>query len=513
MTFTYRLALLGLILGTFAWRIQGLTIQSLWRDEIDAIYFALRNISVTAGMFMEMAQNGPLYFLSLRPWFALVGASEFALRYTSVFASTLAIPLTWLLARRLLEQDHNRTAYLPLLAALFMTINPYQLWYGQEGKMYALITTLALLAHWLWLQGITRGGWRPWLGYLIVVSCAVYSHLLMVIIIPLHILWFLLAWPQSRRHWLGYGAAMAGLTLPYLPLLAWQWPMLMAIEPKTPFAFVPFSQMIETLAMIHSYGLLPPAPWLQLTPILFLALAGILLGGGAIQNDNPAPFALSAWRRHALLVSWLVAPILTIYILSLRQPVYVDRYIIWIAPAFILLITLGLRVVYLNAGLLAKPLTVLLLLYVIGFWGYAGWQEKQMTLKYDLRSGVTYIDEHRARDTLLILQIPHQEHAFRYYTGDDRFTLFVGGDERLGNWAGGLWTNTGQPDEEARTIVDQQMRTLTANTTDLWLMSSEVEMWDARHLMREWLDAHSTIIDQAEFHGVQVRHYRLTGLE
>ena len=44
-----------------------------------------------------------------------------------------------------------------------MTFNPYQVWYGQEGKMYATITCLMLLATYFWLRGITAGesgrGW------------------------------------------------------------------------------------------------------------------------------------------------------------------------------------------------------------------------------------------------------------------------------------------------------------------------------------------------------------------
>ena len=406
--------------------------------------------------------------------------------------------------------------------------------------MYALITALALLAHWFWLKGISKGGWHLWFGYFVTVSCAMYSHLLMIMIIPLHMLWFLLAWPQSKPHWRGYGCALAGLTLPYLPLLAWQWPMLLASEPKTGFHFVPFSEMIESLARSHNYGLLPPGPWLQLLPMLFLALVGLLLGGGAITDIRekaprvapptesmpataadpvattaartqwwqPLP-ALGPWRRQALLLCWLLFPVAMIYVLSLRQPVYTDRYVIWIAPALMILMVLGMRTVLDNAGPLARPLVLLLFLYTIGFWGYAGWQEKTTTIKYDLRGGVTYIAERRDPSTLLILQIPHLQWAWQYYTSDFSFHLFADGPARLGHWAEGLWTNGGQSDAEAAAAVDTQMRTMTSNSTELWLLSSEVEMWDARHLMRAWLDTHGTLVEEAEFHGVQARHYQL----
>ena len=53
------------------------------------------------------------------------------------------------------------------------------------------------------------------------------------------------------------------------------------------------------------------------------------------------------------------------------------------------------------------------------------------------------------------------------------------------------------------------MQQITAGAKDLWIMRSEVEMWDARHLMDEWLDQHGKVIDQAEFLGAQVKHYQM----
>ena len=94
---------MALALVAFAWRVQGLTWQSLWRDEVDAILFATRHLPETLMMFVQPGQNGPLYFVSLRPWFDLVGTSEFALRYPSAMAGTLSVLITWQVARRLLR--------------------------------------------------------------------------------------------------------------------------------------------------------------------------------------------------------------------------------------------------------------------------------------------------------------------------------------------------------------------------------------------------------------------------
>ena len=526
-----RFGLLALTLVAFAWRVQGLTWQSLWRDEVDAVYFATRDLTETLMMFVQAGQNGPLYFVTLRPWFTWVGTSEFALRLPSAMAGTLAVLVTWQVARRLLPllpfvAEHripvdgegaptpSVTPVIAWLAALLMAVNPYQLWYAQEGKMYTVITLLVLLATWWWLEGITRGGWRPWLAYWVTVSLAMYTHLLLILLFPVHFVWFWLAWPQSRLHWRGYALALGGLTLPYLPMVWWQWALLTSGIKRTGFTFTPPLEMARTLLYNHSRGFMPPEDLVWLIPIFFLGAAGLALGLGEIaakEDELHAPYSLplAAWRRWALLLSWVVLPVVGIYVLSLRQPIFTDRYVIWIAPAVMMLVALGLVVVRRYAWILGRVVAAGLLVYVVGFWLYAGWQQKSESTKYDLRAGVSYVAERRTPGSLLILQIPHMEWAYRYYTSDFGPRPFDGSEARLSPWVGGLWTNQGWPDEAAQQEVARQMIVQTAGYADVWVFRSEVEMWDARHLMDEWLDLHGELVEQAAFHGVQVRHYRL----
>lgn len=552
---TIRWLVLLVTLAGFAWRVHGLAQQSLWRDEVDAVYFALRPLDDTLSMFRLPAQNGPLYFLALRPWLQWAGATEFALRYPSAMAGVLGIPLIWQVARRLLPPgprarlhasadsptgdirgpspepagvsqpataDNNLyaatpapeespdEALAPWLATLFFAVNPYQLWYGQEGKMYSGITALVLLATWCWLVGVERGGWRPWLAYLGSVSVAMYAHLLSVLLIPLHLIWFVIAWPQSRRHRLGYALTLAGLTLPYLPMVWWQWELLITDERKTGFSFTPLTEMVQVIILNHMRGFLPPAEAVWLAPIFFLGMAGLVLGVGEIGAPRHGALPhLAAWRRFGLVLAWFAAPVGVIYLLSLRQPVFTDRYLIWVGPALLMVLALGVSALRSNAGRLGNLLAIIAVVYLVGYWAHAGWQQKSQPTKYDLASAVGYIVEHRTPGSLLILQIPHMEYAYRYYSSDFGSAPFQESDARLGAWMGGLWTNNGLADDLAYAQVEAQMQQQTAGYRDLWVLRSEVEMWDPRYLMDRWLDAHGTLVDQAHFTGAQVRHYVL----
>ena len=526
-----RWLLLALVLLAYGLRVIGLDRQSLWRDEVDAIYFAVRNLEETLAMFTASAQNGPLYFLLLRPWFWLVGTSEFALRYLSVFLGTASVPLLWQVAQQLAPdqfQSGQSRAPFPdsprirewwrqfhlgsdLVAAALLAISPYMVWYGQEGKMYAAVTFLALLASWCWLRGVLRGGWGYWLGYWLTVTAAIYIHLLMVLLLPVHLLWFFIAWPASRQRWRGYALALAGLTLPYLPMALWHWEMLTRPEKLTGFAYTPAVDALRGLALYHSRGFIPATELLWLAPLFFLFIAGLLLGVSAI-GDRRAGDAqpLAPARRYALLLTWLLAPVAGILLMSLRQPVFTERYVIWIGPAALLFVALGVQVLLTSSGRLAPWLAALLLVYFVAVWGAINWQQQTATIKYDLRGAVQYLQAARDPADLLILQIPHQEWSYRYYTSGFGPTPFQDSDARLGRWTGGPYTNYGEPDDAAAAAVDAALAQATAGSDVVWVMLSEVAMWDQRGLTVQWLDAHATLAEQRDFAGVQVRRYTLS---
>lgn len=530
-----RLIVVALLFLAFAWRIQGLSRQSLWRDEVDTILFASNNLPDLLSMFTDIGHNGALYFLLMRPWLRLVGSSEFALRYPSVLFSLLSIPLFWQVGRRLMpvsgdrqragDVDENdsgswqryprvllRTVFgsTALLATIFLAFNPYLLWYSQEGRMYTLVVLLTLLTAWFWLEGIDRGGWRPWLGYLLTVTVSILVHRFTLLLIPLGSLWFVLAWPQSKRHWRGYILALAALTIPYLPVVWQRRNVLKTPIQFTGLDFVPLPQTIESLLTYQSRGISPGADIINLLPIFLLGTAGLFLGFKAIwpEPDGPLPY-LSALRRHLLIAGWLVLPVTIVYLVSLRQPLFLPRYLIWTAPATMMLMALGVGLVRQRRSPFAKSLAAALALYVVVFWVISGWQAKSQDIKTDLRGAISYVSQHRQADELLILQIPHLEFAYRYYTGDQGPSPFEGSDARLGWWAGGPWTNNELGDEDAGRGVDEEMREKTAGAGGIWVISSESETWDSRRLMDQWFDQNATLVDEAYFSGARVTGYSL----
>lgn len=440
-----------LVLLAFVLRAHHLDFQSLWRDETDAIRFSRAPLPELFGNLTRPGWNGPLYYILLRGWLLLAGDSEFATRYTSLFFGVLAAPLTWVVGRRLAGRATG------LAGAALVALSPYLVWYAQELKMYALVLALGLLSTYLYCRALDEGRWQWWLGHVIVTSLLMYTHLLAVLLLASQALWFIVGWRQYRPRWPAWLADLAALTLPYLPLAVWQLPLLLS-DFQTGHPFYALDDILQILFLAFSRGV--AAPW---TPLAMGAFLLPLLGGVTLRSRN-------GYRGVAVLLLWLVAPVLGVYLISLSTPVFTDRYLIYVTPAYALLLARGLATI----GQRWRPAQVLLALLLVFVLAQGWWVQASRPIKSDFRGAAQVVAQsYRPRD-LVVFQIPYGRYTFEYY-----YRLPF-------EWADGLYTNHGMSEAEA----GRQMQAMTAGRAVVWLVGSEMEMWDRRHLVAQWLQTH-----------------------
>lgn len=490
------LALLGLCLVGFAWRVAGLGFQSLWRDEVDTLRFATRPLAELVRTFSKPGENGPLFFLAVRPWLEAAGQSEFALRFPAAAAGVVAVPLTYALARRLIAHAGGSMpsgislANTPLVAALLVTVNPYLTWYSQEGKMYAWLTALVLAAHLAFLAAVdasqSRGyGWPRWLLYVVLLALAALTHVLAILMVAVHALWLVCLWPASRRSWLPFALTLLAPALPYFALVGW-WQMRLFLNPtfQTGHPFVPLDDMVRVLLEGFGQGVTAPVLPLLLTGVIFLLLTGVTLGAAAVADR-----CLSSLRLAALLLTWIAAPPLLLFLITLRKPLFADRYLIWIMPALAIAAALGLAALR-RAG---RPFAWLALVALLAVNLWAGARQVRIPIKADWRSAAAYVTAHRRPGDRLLYLIPYNRYSFEYYAGPQA------------DWADGPYTNNGNPPQQ----VADEMQRATQGAPAVWLIASEETLWDSRGLVRAWLTAQGQVTASAPFNRVEVVRYQL----
>jgi mannosyltransferase len=545
-------AVILFILAAFAIRAVHLDAQSLWRDEVDALCYAYEFPRLVAQALASQAlgdlttpcacppspvasteslnestsrrlagavggmirQNGPLYFFLLRGWVAVTGTSEYAMRFFSLIFGVLSVPLSYALGRRLFDRQVG------LAAALLLATSPYLVWYSQEVKMYTLISALALLAIYGLRRAVEGGRWYWWPVQVIATSFAFYSHILAALLIPVQILLFLAWWPRVRRQWIGATVSLVCLTLPYLPLVIWQARQVFQAR-ETGFYRYSLNEMAEILLNGWSLGILSQGwPWgtvLSGTLAVWgfaspLVMAIAQIGKRTSDQDRPFPtdaattIAYSApltrpreQRNRFVLMCWLVIPVLAVWFISLRQPLFTDRYLIWAAPAFYLLVGVGLVSIARSVSW-GRWIAVALVGAILALNAVNLRQQATQPIKSDLRGAAAYVADHHSPDELIIFQIPHGRYTFDYYFPDDQEYT----------WTDGLYTNHHNPDGSylmSEQDVAHRMREMTAGHDAIWLIATETTMWDDRGLVHMWLEANAEQVDQVHFARVDVYRY------
>ncbi len=499
--------LLALIWLAFALRVVGLTAQSLWRDEVDALRFAAQALPALLEMFRRPGENGPLFFLGLRPWISLAGAGEFALRFPSAALGTLAVAVFYALMRRLM-----RERLVSMAATLLFATAPYAVWYGQEAKMYAALLLWICAVMYLTVAASRQGGLWRWALLYGATGVGFYLHLLAALAVPVQAIW-LMALPGlapgrpagwARRRRLAGLLYLALLIVPYLPLARWQAPMWLAGQAQTGYPFVPLPTILLVMLVAFGRGILPVTAPVVLLPTAVALLAGVGLwlerrkaeaalspdAGGA--RARPAAGERSAGRRWllvGLLLVWWLLPAVGIYIISLRRPLFADRYLIWTMPAFLGLVGLGLAALQrVRRGLGAALFAALVALNLAAAAG-----QMVQPIKSDFRAAAAYVMAQKQPGDRLLFQIPYNRYTFAYYSGE------------LDEWLDGPYTNHGMSAAE----LDALLTRATAQLPAVWLIASEVPMWDERGLTEAWLNAHGTITQRAEFARVTVTRYQL----
>jgi hypothetical protein len=444
------------------------------------------------------------------------------MRFFSLWFGVLCTPLIYVLARRLFNRP------VALVSALLVTTSPYLVWYSQEVKMYTVMVALSLLSIYSLRRAIEGGRWTWWLTQTGATTLAFYSHILGALLIPVHVLLYLAWWPRARKRWRGALVSAALLTIPYLPLVVWQAPLALKAR-ETGFHPRSLDQMITILLNGWSAGV---SGWGSSWGAAFM---GLLATGGVLATviptlpphaRNKAQAGTEAQDGLALLI-WLLIPVLGVWLVSLRQPLFTDRYLIWTAPAFYIFVAVALTFLA-NSQSWGRWVVVPLLGAILALNGASLWKQATNPIKSDFRAAAAYLVsygkppdtvEHSPSEAdlptrcflpivsvgrsefegLIIFQIPHGRYTFDYYFPIEGYP-----------WAAGVYTNHRLPNGEYR-MSEQELAWRMRDATDgfgvVWLVATEVSMWDERNLVQRWLDEHAQEITVADFALVRVHRY------
>ena len=355
---------------------------SLWVDES----FTARAVN---GPYLDTVEGYHwLYYSLVKPWAAVAGTSEWALRLPSVLGAVAACVLLVILAARLFD---GRVA---AVSGILLAVNALVVQWSQQARGYTLLLALSLLAMLLLLRAIERDSRGAWAAYGLAFAAVIVWHPVAgLILFPAHLVLAL----QRRERLLPHG--LLALVL------------ICAIG-------VPWAAQIA----MRSTGDGVAMDWLD-APSVGEAMTTLLSVSGAVGVGLGLAVAglVVLWRsrergRVWWLATWAFAPFAVSLLVSIARPIYLDRYLIVAAPAFALLGGVALaglarRWRWPVAGAVGMAAAVGLVAWYAAGWN-GNWRGE------DWRGAVGTVLERKGADEPVLVTGWQSSPAARYYGAD-----------------------------------------------------------------------------------------------
>jgi mannosyltransferase len=183
--------LCGLIVLATVIRIITIDNQSLWADEALTAYEAHLPFGAMLGSVVHVETTPPLYFVLIWGWAKAFGTGEVALRSLSTLAGIALVPIAYLSARDLISR------WAGVIAAAFVTVNPFLIWYSQEARAYMLLALLSGASFWWFIRARSDPSRRNLTWWVVCSSAAVMTHFFAGFVVGPEALWLL--WVARTR--------------------------------------------------------------------------------------------------------------------------------------------------------------------------------------------------------------------------------------------------------------------------------------------------------------------------
>ncbi len=437
-----------IVLLGYALRVWHLTSVSVCCDEINSLSFASRPLGDLLAALATFEPHPPFYYAFLHGWLAVVGQSEFALRYPSVLFSTLGIAAAYRFGRDI----GGWTA--GLASAAILATSQFSVLHAQDARMYAALQAwvalyLAGLVRYLKSPGRTSGLVVGFAGAL-----AAFTHYHGLLVVALGIVPVVLAKPHR------------GVALRLVPFVA----IACLYLPWVIFAHAIFLTYRGWMDVVS------PLDILRRSVVAYSIGDGV---GGAFAAY--ALFVLPAlafvgilslvvgrqWRWLATLGCVGALPLAVVIAAALiGRPLYHERYLIVITPAYSVLAGLGLA--WLGRVRLAG---------VIGWGALAGLAAVALPAYYwpttpanpDFRASVALI-EREAVGPAIVVMSPPQGPSVNYYLKD-----------RLPSYTA---PGTASANDVAAALAERS-----ADRREAWFVRYSSGSWDDS--VGRWLEAHA----------------------
>ncbi len=372
--------------------------ESLWFDETLSVFFARQPFWISLDrMIEEGLHHSPLFYILLRP-FMQIDQLELSARLLSALLGTLAIPLMGWIVQELVSPFGG------ILAAAIIAFNPYHVWYSREARMYTLMFLASAGAMLCFLRIVRdQPNWKHWAGLVFFTSIAINTHHFGFYLPLIQFVFIVLT---LRKNYLILRKWVLAMFLSGLTFVPW---IIYVVRTGQFYGSSASTRAAVLTDLLKTFWNFTLGYTIQVT--LFVVVGLVIFGMLALKGLQ----TITGTTRKLLLI-WLLLPPLLTFLISLRLPLYMDRYLIISMPPLIVLVAAGLaslKPIALQAGLIAAVGVVTLfstarVYFDDSIYERADWRGVSAQLSVEAQAG---------RDMILTLQYQDLLSYQLYYHG------------------------------------------------------------------------------------------------
>lgn len=385
--------------------------QSLWRDEAFSILASQRSLS---WIVRNLSFEPPVYYTLLHFWMKLFGQSEIATRSLSLVGFTLATLVVIYWAEKLFPK-HWLSWFLPL----FFFLNPMLLYYAFEVRTYGWYMFFAVLSMYAYLQ-------KRWVLYVVATTLGFYTHTYMLIVPFAEFLHWIFSNTSkiSRLKSIARDPMIKSLSAIGLLISPWLVKVILESARLKESWYFPVDINLVTSVLGNMFLGYEGTPWFLWTFTKIASIVLLFLFFIALRD-----------KRNKSLSSFFfimgVAPLVLVIGISFIKPLFVNRYLIPVTIAQVLLI--GLALGSIKNKTVQKLWAAGLLLFILFF---NVWYPSQHA-KLDIRKTIQEINTLKAKDDLVLTDSPliffetiyyshDKNHVYLYNPNSGAFPWYVG---------------------------------------------------------------------------------------
>lgn len=360
--------------------------QSFWLDEAAQVIESARSLGQQFDIIADF--HPPLYHLLLHFWM-LAGKSETWVRLLSVIFSLGTIGLMYKLGEYFGQKNAG------ILAAFFLALSPYHIWYSQEARPYMVFVFFSLVATYALLS-------RKWIWYIMAGIGSLFSLYFAPFLFLSHIIYVLLFAKKEIKKFVISLIVISSTFVPWYPYFIQQ------LKTGTNGLFVGWQSVVSSSSLITGpltvakfiLGKMPLSDKFSSAILLFPMILLFLV---CVRED------LRKREGRILLVLFSI-PFAASIAVSLIIPIAAPQRLLFLLPLFYLIIALGIT--KLRKRMKVVSVAIVLITSILGIWHY---YTNPYIQRENWRQAVTFVRESETPKSIVLFAFPEPFAPFQWY--------------------------------------------------------------------------------------------------